>query len=41
MESYIVDWLNLGVRWLSRHEQGGTPPCRSPESDSGRNAVER
>jgi hypothetical protein len=31
MESYILDWLNLGVRWLSRSNKGAMPPCRSPE----------
>jgi hypothetical protein len=41
MESYIVDWLNLGVRWLFRDEQGGTPPCRSPIPDCARRALQR
>jgi len=27
MESYIVDWLNLGVRWLQESNKGAMPPC--------------
>jgi hypothetical protein len=32
MESYIVDWLNLGVRWLTPSYKGAMPPCISPDS---------
>jgi len=32
MESYIIEWLNLGVRWLTRSNKGATLPCISLES---------
>ena len=32
METYILDWLNLGVRWLTRSNKVATPPCKSPKS---------
>jgi hypothetical protein len=30
MESYIVDWLNLGVRWLIRSNKGARPLVDPP-----------
>jgi len=30
MEGYIVDWLNLGVRWLTRWNKGAHPLVRPP-----------
>jgi len=29
MEAYVIDWLNLGVRWLHRSNKGATLPCIS------------
>jgi hypothetical protein len=30
MESRIVDWLNLGVRWLTRSNKGARPLADPP-----------
>jgi len=32
MEPYLLDWLNLGVRWLARSNKGATLPCISLHS---------
>jgi len=31
VEAYIIDWLNLGVRWLKVSNKGAMPPCIAPE----------
>jgi hypothetical protein len=30
VESYIVDWLNLGIRWLTRSNKGAHPLVDPP-----------
>ena len=29
MEAYVIDWRNLGVRWLNMSNKGATLPCIS------------
>ena len=35
MEAHVIDWLNLGVRWLPRSNKGAMLPCRSLKSARG------
>ena len=34
MEGYIVDWLNLGVRWLTHSSKGANWERKGPDPSS-------
>jgi hypothetical protein len=35
MEGYIVDWLNLGVRWLTHSNKGASWERKGPNPSFG------